>query len=182
MQDFTWTAISLVFDGAPGNAPANTKLRARSQRSLKPRERALRQPETKSSSEWSLLFGVIGSGPRARVSGRGILALDAPASPGGDIGRGGRHRRNLGERGGTGGGARFPPASTRASCRAFRHNPRNGCASRTFGAPVAPGAARTARHTSPASRPRRFEPVPPRAFATGARNRQCGSTPLTALR
>jgi hypothetical protein len=28
MQDFTWTAISLVFDGAPGTTPANTKWRA----------------------------------------------------------------------------------------------------------------------------------------------------------
>src|ERR1019366_4388156 len=79
----------------------------RSQRSLKPREMAIRQPETKVSSEWSLLFGVIGSGLRKRDG----LALGAPAAPGGDIGRGRLHRRKHAQPGANGAAFRALPAS-----------------------------------------------------------------------
>jgi len=79
---------------------------------------AIRPPEAKSSSEWSLLFGVIGSGLRRT----GRFGFGLPAAPGGDIlaaaGAGGA---TWAKRGATNGGFRPPPALPEDATRGPRN-------------------------------------------------------------
>ena len=86
-----------------------------------------------STTRWQHIpiFSHIGSGRASRTASGRVLALGAPAVPGGNIGRGWRRRRNVGQRGAKSGSFRSFPVSTRSPNWCLRRNPKMAALART---------------------------------------------------